>query len=39
MHCLAGVAVANRDRKVAIAGVSALLELLTAAGYVAEDNS
>lgn len=33
----AGVAAASRDREVAVAGASALLELLTAAGYVAED--
>lgn len=35
----AGVAAASRDREVAVAGASALLELLTAAGYVAEDNT
>lgn len=35
----AGVAAASRDREVAVAGASALLELLTAAGYVAEDTT
>lgn len=33
----AGVAAASRDGEVAVAGVSALLELLSAAGFVVED--
>lgn len=36
---LSGVTAASCDSEVTVAGSSALLELLTGAGYVAEDNS